>query len=233
MQFGVREAARLLNVSERAVYRWIHQGKLPASKVNDQYRFNRAELLEWATSQRINISPEAFQDSENGGPPLANLAEALRSGGVFYRVAGSDKVTALQAVVAQMPLPEEVDRQFLLQVLLARESVGSTGLGNGIAVPHVRNPIVMHIPRPMITLSFLERPIDFGAVDGLPVHTLFTIVSPTIKAHLHLLSRLAFALRHADFTAVIGRKGAAEKIFAAAAAVDRSVSQRSNGTEKA
>lgn len=238
MQLGVREAARLLNVSERAVYRWIQQGKLPSCKVNDQHRFNRAELLEWATAQRINISPEAFQDTDHGAPPPADLAESLRAGGVHYHVAGADKVAALKTVVDRMPLPEEVDRQFLLQVLLARESAGSTGLGNGIAVPHVRNPIVMHIPRPMITLSFLDHPIDFGAMDGLPVHTLFTIVSPSIKAHLHLLSKLAFALRQSDFSAVIARQGSAKEIFAAAEAVDRSVPQRThgtrtNGTEKA
>ena len=70
---------------------------------------------------------------------------------------------------------------------MARESLGSTGIGDGIAIPHVRNPIVMHIPRPTITLCFLEHPIDFGALDGQPVHTLFTIVSPTVRAHLHLL----------------------------------------------
>ena len=108
-------------------------------------------------------------------------------------------------------------------MLLARESLGSTALGNGIAVPHVRNPIVMHIPRPMITLCFLEPPIDFGAIDGQPVHTLFTIVSPTIRAHLHLLLRLAFALRQPAFAEVIARQGSREQILAASQAVDQSI----------
>jgi PTS system nitrogen regulatory IIA component len=79
-----------------------------------------------------------------------------------------------------MPLPEEVDRQFLFQVLLARESLGSTAVGGGIAIPHVRNPIVMHIPLPIITLCFLEHPIEFGAIDAKPVHVLFTIVAEVI-----------------------------------------------------
>jgi PTS system nitrogen regulatory IIA component len=48
----------------------------------------------------------------------------------------------------------------LFQVLLARESLGSTALGNGVAVPHVRNPIVLHIQRPMVTLCFLEQAIE-------------------------------------------------------------------------
>jgi mannitol/fructose-specific phosphotransferase system IIA component (Ntr-type) len=88
-----------------------------------------------------------------------------------------------------------VDREFLYKVLLARESLGSTGIGDGIAIPHVRNPIVLHLSRPIVTLCFLERPVDFGALDGQPVNTLFTLISPTVRAHLHLLSRLAFTLR--------------------------------------
>src|SRR5438034_985186 len=62
-----------------------------------------------------------------------------------------------------------------------REALQSTGVGDGIAIPHVRNPIVLHVSRPMITLCFLERPIDFGALDGKPVHVLFSLISPTVR----------------------------------------------------
>ena len=223
MQLSVREAAKLLNVPENTVYRWIQRGELPASKIHDQYRLNRAELLEWATSQRISVSADIFRDADHAAPPMAGLVEALRAGGIHAQVAGTDKLSVLSSVVELIPLPEDMDRQFLLQLLLARESLGSTGLGNGIAVPHARNPIVMHIAHPMVTLCFLEHPIDFVAVDGLPVHTLFAIVSPTVKSHLHVLSRLAFGLRHPTFAEVLARRGAADEILAAAEAVDQSV----------
>jgi PTS system nitrogen regulatory IIA component len=223
MQLSVREAAQLLNVPENTVYRWIQKGELPATKIHDQYRLNRAELLEWATSQRISVSADIFRDADHAAAPAGGLAEALRAGGIHWNVPGADKLSVLSAVVELMPLSEEVDRQFLLQLLLARESLGSTGLGNGIAVPHARNPIVMHIPHPMVTLCFLEHPIDFVAVDGLPVHTLFAIVSPTVKSHLQVLSRLAFGLRHPGFAEVLGRRGAADEILTAALSVDQSV----------
>jgi nitrogen PTS system EIIA component len=222
MDLGVRESSQLLKVSEKTIYRWIKQGTLPAYRVNEQYRFNRAELLEWATSNRINVSADIFDEPDTGAPTVG-LADALRSGGVHYRIEGTDKVSVLKSVVDVMPLPEEVDRPFLLQVLLARESLGSTALGDGIAVPHVRNPIVMHISRPMVTLCFLENPVEFGAIDGQPVHTLFTIVSPTIRAHLHILARLSFALRQPAFGEVIASHGSREKILAAAESVDKSV----------
>lgn len=222
MQLTVRDTARLLNVSEKTVYRWITQGSLPAYRVNDQYRFNRAELLEWATSRKINVTPEIFQEIEGGGTPMPGLSDALQAGGIFYRLEGGDKESVLRGVVENMRLPQEVDRGFLLRVLLAREQLASTGIGDGIAIPHVRNPIVLHVDKPHITLCFLEKPIEFGALDGKPVHALFTVISPTVRAHLHLLSRLAFSLRDAGFKAAIMRQALREEILKEAARIEKS-----------
>jgi PTS system nitrogen regulatory IIA component len=219
MQINVKEAARLLAVSEKTIYRWIRQGEIPAYRINDLYRFNRAELLEWATAKRLSVSPEIFAEAA-GEEPLPGLADAIKAGGIHYRISGETKHEVLEAVVELMRLPEEVDRKFLLSVILARESLGSTGFGGGIAIPHVRNPIVLHIPRPMITLCFLETPIEFGAIDGQPVHTLFTLVSPTVQAHLHLLSRLTYGLRQPLFSVPVAEKAAREMLLEGARAVD-------------
>jgi PTS system nitrogen regulatory IIA component len=203
MNLSVRDAATLLKVSEKTVYRWIKQQAVPAYRVQDQYRFNRAELLEWATSRRLNVSSEIFLEPEAEGQPIPSLSAALEAGGVFYRISGSDKESALQEVVQVLRLPEEVDRDFLLRVLLAREAIAPTAIGDGIAVPHVRNPVVLHVRQPLLTLCFLEEPIAYGALDGKPVDTLFTIISPTTRAHLHLMSKLSFVLRDARVRRVV------------------------------
>ena len=224
MKLVVRDVAALLNVSEKTVYRWIAQRKLPAHRINDQYRFNRTELLEWATAGRVPISADILREAHPGDLP--SLAEALRAGGVFHRIFGLDKAAVLAEAVQVMPLPEEVDRAFLLEVLQARESLGSTGIGHGLAIPHVRNPIVLHIPRPMVSLCFLERPVDFEAIDGRPVHTLFTIVSPTIRGHLHLLSRLSFGLQQPDFKQAIDHQALREEIFRQAELIDLTLAKK-------
>ena len=218
MKLKVKDAAELLHVSEKTIYRWVSQEKLPMHQVNGQYRFNRAELLEWATVKRIPVSPRMLEEPEDAFIP--SLEEALRSGGIYYRVEGNDKVSVLRSVVNILSLPDGVDREFLFQVLLARESLGSTAVGDGIAIPHVRNPITLHVTKPLMALCFLETPIDFHAIDGKPVHTLFTIVSPTIKAHLNLLSKLSFGLRSTSFASVIVRVGTREEIFQGAGALD-------------
>ena len=215
MQLSVKDTANLLNVSDKTIYRWIKQRAIPFYRINEQFRFNRSELLDWATSRRIQVSPEIFQEAEPSKNPLPSLSDALKAGGISYRVGGNDKPTVLRAIVDILNLPEEVDREFLYQVLLARETLGSTGIGDGIAIPHVRNPVVLHVSKPSMTLCFLDHPIDFQAIDNQPVSTFFTLISPTVRAHLHMLSRLGFVLQNKDFKAVLKRQASREDLMEA------------------
>ncbi|HEY6872178.1 MAG TPA: PTS sugar transporter subunit IIA [Geobacteraceae bacterium] len=214
MQLTVAEAARLLQADEKTVRNWIRKKGLPAVKINEQYRLNRVDLLEWATDQGIKLSPEIFAAARNDEVPLPSLSQALEAGGINYGVRGEDTGTVLGNVVSLLRLPSRIDPDFLLQVLLAREALGTTAIGDGIAIPHVRNPILLHIPSPAITLCFLEKPIDFGALDGEPVNILFTLISPTARTHLHLLAKLAYALRDERFKAVLRHQGSREEVLA-------------------
>jgi PTS system nitrogen regulatory IIA component len=220
MQLTVKDAAKYLNVSEKTIYRWIKQEVIPAYRINEQFRFNRAELLEWATSRRIQISPEIFSEGDPSQVPLPTLTEALKAGGVAYRVGGNDKPSVLRAIVEVLHLPKEVDREFLYQVLLARETLGSTGIGDGIAIPHVRNPVILHVDTPTITLCFLENPVDFLAIDDQPVGALLTLISPTVRAHLHLLSRLGFVLRDPQLKTALKRQASRNELMELLAAAE-------------
>src|ERR1035438_6479287 len=79
-------------------------------------------------------------------------SELLRAGGIYHDVPGATKEDALRSFVACLPLPPEQDREFLLEVLVAREALSSTGIGDGIAIPHVRNPILLHVDHPFVAL---------------------------------------------------------------------------------
>jgi PTS system nitrogen regulatory IIA component len=225
MQLKIREVAALLGVSDKTVYRWIKAGAIPAYRVHDQYRVNRMELLEWVTSQKMPVSEEIFNEPAESEETVS-LARALDAGGVFYRVEGTDTPSVLRAIVANMRLPEGVDREFLFRVLLSRENVCSTAIGGGVAIPHPRNPIVLHVTQPSITLCFLEHPVEFGAMDGQPVQALFTLVSPMVRHHLQLLSRLSFALHDAGFKSVITNPGTREVILREARRMDLLLDER-------
>ncbi|PLY01304.1 MAG: PTS fructose transporter subunit IIA [Desulfuromonas sp.] len=215
MNLSVKDAARLLSVSEKSIYRWIKQGLIPVYRVSNQHRFNQAELLEWATSRRMGILPEAFLEPESEARPLPRLSGALNEGGVIYRLEGRSRNEVLGNLVNNLRLPEGLDCDYLLRVLIAREKIASTGLGDGIALPHPRNPGLLHTPQPTVTLAFLEHPVDFNALDGKPVKALFCVLSPSLRDHLHLLSMLGFALNDAKFRASIHQEQSRETIFAA------------------
>lgn len=203
MLMKASEVATELNEQESTVLRWIKKEKLPATLVRGTYRINRVDLLEWATEHGIKVPPELFAAAQ-ADARLPSLSEALEAGGVHCGVAGTDKLSVLRSVVNLLQLPPQMDPEFLLQVLLAREALGTTAVGDGIAIPHVRNPILLqNKPSPAITLCFLADPIDFGALDGKPVRMLFLLTSPTVKVHLHLLSRLAYALHDGQFRAAL------------------------------
>jgi PTS system nitrogen regulatory IIA component len=223
MNLTVRDVSGLLNVAEKTLYRWVSKGILPANRVDDQYRFNRAELLEWATAHGLTVAADLFEPAQGGTAPAGSLADALAAGGIVHGLPGADKASVLQAMVERLHVPEELDREFLLHVLLARENLQSTGVGAGVAIPHVRNPIVLHLPQPIVTLCFLQQPIDFGSFDGTPVHALFSLICPTVRAHLALLARLAFALDDDGFKRVVAERGTADAVLAEARRVDEAL----------
>ncbi len=223
MQLSVKNAATLLNVSDERVYRWMKQSEIPFHTINEQIRFNRSELLEWATAHNRQVSPELFNPRGSHASALPTLADALKTGGVTYQTDGTDQPSVLRTIVGQLKLPDQLDRDFLYQVLLARESLGSTGIGDGIAIPHVRNPVVLHVSEPTVTLNFLKHPIEFHAIDGLPVDTLFTLITPSVRTHLHLLSRLGYVLRNPAFKAALRRKAAPEELMQTLSAAEAAI----------
>lgn len=223
MQFNTREVCDFLSVDENTLKRWIKQRGLPAQHVAGQYRFNRTEVLEWATANQIKVSLEIFEDPDDDDPP-PSLADALEAGGIHYQLKDTHKEKALRALVDVLPLPDGIDREFILRLFLAREASASTAVGDGIALPHARNPIVLHVHRPLVTLGFLEKPVDFGALDGKPVQVLFALICPTQRSHLQMLARISFALHDGKFKDTVMRQRPREEIVLEARRIESALS---------
>lgn len=219
MQLTVPEVAQHLNVPEKTVYRWISEGDIPFHRVDGTYRFNPTELVEWANARNLKVSTSIYRDPE-GGPAVPTLAEALEAGGILYGITGADKEGVLRSMVEALPLPEDTDREMLFALVLAREKLGSTAIGKGIAIPHVRNPMILKVASARITLCFLDRPIDFDSPDRQPVRAMFWLVCPTVRAHTHLLARLAALVRDPAFQEALARRAGREEILQAARRVE-------------
>jgi PTS system nitrogen regulatory IIA component len=229
MQFSVRDVASIFKVAESTVYRWISEENLPATEVNGQTRFNRTDLLEWASVRRREFSPEIFQGTPASATDKLSLIEALQAGKIIYRLPGTTREAVLASIVEIMPVPAGSDREVLLQLFLARERAGSSGVGDGIAIPHPRHPVVLPVAGPLLTLCFLAQAVDFEAADRQPVHTLFVLVSPTIRLHLQMLARITYLLRDEPFRGLLRRRATEQELMEGARRVESSFEQKING----
>lgn len=223
MDLSIRDVARLLDLSEGQVYRLARDGSLPASRVHEQYWFNRVEVLEWAASRAHRVAPDLYP---SGKTDSVQLGAALARGGIYHRVPGATSEQVFEAVTRLSGIPESVDRALLLQLLICREALASTGIGGGIALPHPRDPLVFPSDGPVVLLCFLERPVEFGAIDGQHVHTLFTLLSPSIRSHLATLARLSYCIHDAALRELLAQQAPADTIHTRVRELDEAAPAR-------
>ena len=214
MQLTFRAIEKAFEVEEKTVYHWLNDRGMPAVKANGQYYFNSVEVLEWALKYKIPLTLGALKLCEKNRPGQDVLTPALIRGGVHSGIKGKRREEIFGEALNVLTLPEHIDRASLKEMLISREQVGTTGIGNGIAIPHVKHPVIFAGLDPVIGLFFLEAPVDFAAPDGEKVHTLFVILSGSFKGHLTLLSRLAFCLQDESVKAALVRRTSPEEILA-------------------
>jgi len=104
-----------------------------------------------------------------------------------------------RALITEMAgLLPAMDPDQVLELIMAREHLGSTGIGHGVAIPHSRMP---DLPEPVIAMARHPEGIDFDAIDGKPVYIVVMLLVPDDEEgqHLELLAKLARLLQHSDF----------------------------------
>lgn len=195
MDLKLKDVAELLNVSETTIKRWISNGKIPYYRLNNQYRFSRSEIENWVLSCKQGGGFSPFDDGEDGpkeklGTQQFGLYRAVHKGGVYNQVPGGTKEEVIRNAMERIALDLHLDAEVITELLLDRENLMPTALSNGIGVPHTRD-FLLQESFDVVAIVFPERPIEYGALDGQPVHTLFFLFACDDKRHLHLLAKLA------------------------------------------
>ncbi|MDR0313622.1 MAG: PTS sugar transporter subunit IIA [Treponema sp.] len=145
--------------------------------------------------------------------PSPGLGELLIRGGIYYSVLGNTVQETLEFLVGKIPLPNTVSSQDLLKAMLEREALMSTCIGNGIAIPHPRNPMVQEPQDQFAAIAFLEHTVDWKALDGKAVDTLIIIVSASAKFHLQTLSAVSYFTRQDAFQSLIRERAQQETLI--------------------
>lgn len=229
MELTVKDICELLELPEKSVLAMIQKGELPAYKIHNEYRFTKSEISEWVLKRNMPVSSRLLE--LGGGRALPTLTELLDKGGIFHGIAGNTVAAVLRSAVAVMPLPAGLDRDTLLFYMLEREELMPTAVGRGIAVPHPRNPLLTDAQGESISLCLLERPVDFGAMDGVPVHSLFIILSANPRHHLDILARIAYLCQQKEIPLLLRQGAEAAVIRRQITAVEQTWLARRSGPE--
>ena len=130
--------------------------------------------------------------SNSGASPV--LLHALLSiPSIKLALTSSTRDEVLQELIAQIPqlATQPEARQRLFQALLEREQLHSTGIGDGIALPHAREALAGIVDQPIIVFGRHARGIPFRSVDGAPARLFFLLVAPSVTLHLAILARIS------------------------------------------
>lgn len=130
------------------------------------------------------------------------LAGLLQQSAIIPAMKANSKKQLLQELAAKAAKITGIAEREIFDVILQRERLGSTGVGNGIAIPHGK---LAGISRITGIFARLETPVDFEALDDQPVDLVFLLLAPEGAGadHLKALSRIARVLRDPDTVAKI------------------------------
>ena len=129
---------------------------------------------------------------------------------------GIDRDEVLRELVDKIPamVSRSESRQTLLRALQEREQLCSTGIGDGIALPHARNALVGLVDQTVIVFGRHPTGIPFSAIDNVPARLFFLLVAPTVSQHLQVLARLSRLLRDPKLRQNLLRAERPDKVIA-------------------
>ena len=161
--------------------------------MNHQLRFSRSEIENWVLSSKRESEFSPFDTDANGaklGTQQFGLYRAIHKGGVYSDVPGTSKEEVICEAMKRIAADLQLDPEVITELLLDREKLMPTALSHGVGVPHTRD-FLLQESYDVVAIVFPKEPIEYGALDGQPVHTLFFLFACDDKRHLHLLAKLA------------------------------------------
>lgn len=134
--------------------------------------------------------PAEPEPAAGAPPPVQPLAELLTPARVAWHLEVASKKRLLEAMAELLAADSGLPAKSIFQILTERERLGSTAIGEGVALPHGR---LAELEQPLGACASLAAPVDFDAPDGRPVDLVFALLVPeaATQAHLDILARLA------------------------------------------
>ncbi|MCR4735516.1 MAG: PTS sugar transporter subunit IIA [Treponema sp.] len=142
-----------------------------------------------------------------------DISKLIHRGGIFKDVKGDCPEDIYAQISKMIDLPDGMTAEQVYNALCAREQVLSTAVGNGIALPHARAPIMKNEEDQRICVVYLDKPLEMKAPDERPVTTMFILLTHNSQIHLKVLTSLAGLFRSPRFRKALELKSDEATLF--------------------
>jgi len=198
MDLKLKDLAEILQVSQKTIYRWINDNRIPYYRINHQYRFKTDEINRWAVNNKMEIPQSKSIE------PL-NFSDCIKNGGIFYNISGNDIFQALEEALAIINIPFGFERNRINTLILDRERKTPTLLDNGIMVPHPPTPLIKSYSRESISLCFLNQSIQYSSNNKTLVNLFFIILMSSKERFMRTLSTITALSEKREFIDFISK----------------------------
>jgi len=132
------------------------------------------------------------------------FANLLEKGGIYRGLKGSTIKEVMENMIKTLPVKlHSVPADVLIKAVLEREALMSTGIGNGIALPHPRNPLIQNEENQFVAIGYLENKVNWNALDGQFTEIIILVLTSAAKTHLRVLSEISYFNRQAEFVKLL------------------------------
>ena len=141
------------------------------------------------------------------------LTEIIEENNIIPELKAKDKKGVLEELAAVISRHEpSIDKGALVKVLVERERLGSTGIGDGVAIPHGK---MNGVSRPIISFGRSRQGLDFDSMDGQPAYLFFLLIAPedSSSVHLQVLAKIAKILKNRDFRKKLMEPGTKKELY--------------------
>jgi len=194
----LQEIAGYLKVPSRTVLWMAQSGEIPATKVGAEWRFVRSQVDQWLSGGKNVLNNIASIPTIQEVGQSAKLPYPISTDRIIMDLEPGPKEHILSQLI-QPAVKHGIifDPHTYLSLLLDRENLVTTAIGNGIAIPHVHNPEISHVRETAAVIGICKKGVNYESLDGMPTHLFVLLCTNSIIAHLRILARTMLIFRAA------------------------------------
>lgn len=195
----LKEVAQYIKLNERTILKMAHNHEIPAKKIGNQWRFILSKVDEWLSQTVESVQTSDLDELIHSTPQIIPISRLFSPDLMDLNLTSTTKELVLDEL-SLIPVKAGLiqDNTEFLDGIRKRESLMTTALSNGIAIPHPRYPVEGLFEQPRVLFGRSLKGIEFGEIDGNKSHLFFVICAPNEVTHLRLLAKLGRLFRVPD-----------------------------------